>query len=143
MGDFILEYWLEFVFGTIATVLGFFVRHYWCLYKKEKNTEKKSDKKQLISEIDHKIENLEQKSDKRDDELLDKIIILKQGLLSIQGHQFRSMCCELLNPDHDITLDEYEQITTDHDIYNSLGGNHRGDNLFKLVEQKVQQQTKA
>jgi hypothetical protein len=38
MTDFIIQYWLEFLFGGIIAVLGFFVKHYYQLWKKEKET---------------------------------------------------------------------------------------------------------
>lgn len=61
---------------------------------------------------------------------------ITKGMLSIQGQTFRAACHRLLESDHSITIDEYEQIVRDHETYNSLGGNHIGDNLFKLVETK-------
>jgi hypothetical protein len=64
-----------------------------------------------------------------------------KGLLSVQGQTFRAACHRLLETNHSITVDEYEQIVRDHEAYNSLGGNHIGDNLFKLVETKFSNQT--
>ena len=65
--------------------------------------------------------------------------IMKQGLLSVQRRTFESDCRALLQKDHIITLDEFSQLTADHDIYKALGGNHNGDSLFKLVELKMNQ----
>lgn len=62
---------------------------------------------------------------------------LKGGLLSVQGRNFKSQCRHLLEEDHGITLDEWEEIDADHEAYNSLGGNHKGDELFELVKQKA------
>ena len=36
----------------------------------------------------------------------------------------------------DRLIEEFERIQADHDVYNSLGGNHDGDSLFGLVEHK-------
>lgn len=63
---------------------------------------------------------------------------LKAGLLSMQGKEFRANCRKLLDEDHEITLDEWEEIDADHEAYNGLGGNHRGDQLFELVRKKVE-----
>lgn len=63
---------------------------------------------------------------------------LKAGLLSMQGKEFREGCRKLLADDHEITLDEWEEIDADHEAYNGLGGNHRGDHLFELVKKKVE-----
>ena len=71
-----------------------------------------------------------------------KMEVVTSGILSIQGVHFRNSCRLLLDPNHFITIDEFEQITHDHDTYNKLGGNHIGDALFKQVENKFQNQTK-
>ena len=65
------------------------------------------------------------------------IKVITQGLLSVQRRTFKEDCERLLDPNHVITLDEFQQITNDHDIYNALGGNHNGDQLFALIEEKV------
>ncbi len=68
--------------------------------------------------------------------LKEKIDTLQDGILSIQGRDFKADCRSLLQPDHEITLDEYEQIIEEHEVYNNLGGNHKGDELFDLVTHK-------
>lgn len=61
---------------------------------------------------------------------------LTEGILSIQGRQFKEECRALLENDHEITLKEFEHITNEHRIYNALRGNHDGDDLYNLVETK-------
>jgi hypothetical protein len=61
---------------------------------------------------------------------------LKDGILSIQGRNFKTDCRLLLQKDHVITQEEWESISVAHDIYNSLGGNHDGDRLYEDVETK-------
>lgn len=61
---------------------------------------------------------------------------LTEGILSIQGRQFKEECRALLENDHEITLKEFEHITNEYRIYNALHGNHDGDNLYNLVEIK-------
>lgn len=63
---------------------------------------------------------------------------IKAGMLSMQGKEFRANCRKLLAEDHEITLDEWEEIDADHEAYNSLGGNHRGDQLYSLVKKKAE-----
>ena len=63
-----------------------------------------------------------------------------KGILSIQGKQFRDMCEWLLSPDHVITVQEYEQFEEDYVAYKGLGGNHRGDALYKSVVEKFNKQ---
>lgn len=42
MHEFIIEYWIEFLFGLIISGMGVFLRHYYKLYKNEqKNVENK------------------------------------------------------------------------------------------------------
>lgn len=61
---------------------------------------------------------------------------LTEGILSIQGRQFKEECRALLENDHEITLNEFEHIANEHRIYNALYGNHEGDSLYNLVEVK-------
>lgn len=68
--------------------------------------------------------------------LQNQISALTAGVLSMQGKEFRNACRKLLAEEHIITLDEWEEITKDHFAYNGLGGNHKGDELFTLVEIK-------
>lgn len=83
---------------------------------------------------------------KADDEVLQKQIFnlsnemksLKKGLLSIQGKEFRANCRKLLEDGHEITLDEWEEIDADHEAYNGLGGNHKGDQLYGLIKKKAE-----
>ena len=83
---------------------------------------------------------------KADDEVLQNQISnlsnemrsLKKGLLSIQGKEFRDNCRKLLDDGHEITLDEWEEIDADHEAYNGLGGNHKGDQLYGLVKKKAE-----
>lgn len=67
--------------------------------------------------------------------------LMKAGLLSVQGRQFKKHCRELLEPSHVITVDEYEEIVIDHDAYNGLGGNHTGDLLFDAIVNKYKAQS--
>lgn len=64
---------------------------------------------------------------------------LKRGILSIQGKVFKEKCEALLNAET-ITTQQYEDLLDDHEAYNGLGGNHRGDQLFDLVTKKYQAQ---
>ena len=80
------------------------------------------------------------KSKKDDEQLVELIKVIKDGLLSVQGDMFKNKCETLLQEDYKISIEEYEQLTLDHDAYNNLGGNHEGDQLFELVEEKVKKQ---
>lgn len=134
MLEFILKYWIEFLFGLVIAGGGFIIKRTLKSYKQERADEKK----EFLKEIQKEIQAEFVRSDKKETELQNEIKILKNGLLSIQGRTFKSNCKRLLEEDHEISLEEYEEITKDHDAYNSLGGNHNGDQLYQLVRQKVE-----
>ena len=71
-------------------------------------------------------------------EMSNELGFLKAGLLSIQGKEFRENCRKLLADDHEITLDEWEEIDADHEAYNGLGGNHKGDHLYEFVKKNAE-----
>ena len=73
---------------------------------------------------------------KADQQIHEEIDNLRDGILSIQGRDFKEVCHELLQENHIITAVEYEQILADHIAYNKLGGNHEGDALFSMIEAK-------
>lgn len=134
MLEFILKYWIEFLFGLVIAGGGFIIKRTLKSYKQDRADEKKD----FLKEIQKEIQAEFVRSDKKETELQNEIKILKNGLLSIQGRTFKSNCKKLLEEDHEISLEEYEEITKDHDAYNSLGGNHNGDQLYQLVRQKVE-----
>lgn len=66
--------------------------------------------------------------------------VITNGILSIQGKQFRDMCEELLSQDY-ISIEEYEDFEDEYAVYTSLGGNHKGDSLHARVVAKCDKQT--
>ena len=90
----------------------------------------------------------EHESSKKDDVALQEdmnalttvLTSLKRGLLSVQGRQFKADCKRLLDSNHKLTIDEYQQINEDHEAYHALGGNHNGDALFDLVRKKAEKE---
>jgi cell division protein FtsB len=134
MLEFVLKYWIEFLFGLVIAVGSFMIKRTLQSYRQERADEKES----LIAGIKAEIRAEFERSNKKENELAEQIKVLKAGLLSIQGRTFKSNCRRLLDPDHEISLEEYEEITKDHDAYNSLGGNHNGDQLYMLVRKKVE-----
>ncbi|MDD4804481.1 MAG: hypothetical protein PHN69_04835 [Candidatus Pacebacteria bacterium] len=154
MLDFIVKYWMQFGFGLIVAGLTALSKYFYNLYKKEKLHQKTEEQKSFYEEIKNTIiaertitqdclDSNREKSNENDQildakicNLKEEIGILQNGILSIQGRDFKADCRALLQPDHEITLDEYEQIINEHDVYNNLGGNHKGDELFELVTHK-------
>lgn len=135
MLEFILRYWIEVLFGAVIAIGGYMVKRTLKSYRQERIEEKNAFLESIKKEISAEFE----RSNGRETELAGEIKTLKAGLLSIQGRAFKNNCKRLLDPDHEISLEEYEEITKDHDAYNSLGGNHNGDELFILVRKKVEE----
>ena len=52
------------------------------------------------------------------------------------GSNFKRRCEAFLQPEHEISLQEFNELQEDHEAYNALGGNHIGDQLFDLVCEK-------
>jgi hypothetical protein len=134
MLEFVLKYWIEFLFGGVIAIGSYMIKRTLKSFRQERADEKEAFLEGIKGEIRAEFE----RSNKKETELAEEIKVLKAGLLSIQGRTFKSNCRRLLDPDHDISLEEYEEITKDHDAYNSLGGNHNGDQLYQLVRKKVE-----
>ena len=92
--------------------------------------------------LENKADIAEYHSDfqKRCSEMNLQFEILQAGVLRVAGRWFVDDCQELLEQDHIITQDEYEDIMDYHTTYNNLGGNHKGDEYFKLVSEKFHNQ---
>lgn len=74
--------------------------------------------------------------EKKIDTLKDNLNTLKDGILSLQRKEFKEECRRLLNQEEAITYEQYTILQREHTVYNSLGGNHEGDQLFKLASMK-------
>lgn len=74
--------------------------------------------------------------EKKIDTLKDNLNTLKDGILSLQRKEFKEECRRLLNQEEAITYEQYTILQREHTVYNSLGGNHEGDQLFKLASMR-------
>ena len=169
MWDWVITYWVQVLFGLMAAGFGLLAKKFWKMYQNEKERDKQSDMNKCyekvqaeISEIKKEVDNIviekedlfdreitkvhqeSLKHDKKIEEelksLSNYIETLKDGVLSIQASHFRLQCKRYLQDDRFISIDEFEQLTYDHNIYNKLGGNHLGDSLFEAVEAKFRAQ---
>lgn len=113
---------------------------------KTKLDEQKDDMKCQMGECYNKLLNLVNESDTKsreeDKKIHKEIDVIKDGMLSVQGTAFKNECRKLLDQKEPITLEQYEAMVEEHHVYNSLGGNHTGDALFKSLEAKYIQGTK-
>ena len=135
--EFVIKYWVEFAFGLIVTGGGYFVRRYLKMREDEQNRERSKFYDNFKKDIFIKYDEIKKESENGDLELQKQLDLLRKGILSLQKKEFFKECQALLEEDHELTLDEYQQCIEDHDAYNGLKGNHRGDSLFALVQEKA------
>ena len=161
MGEFILKYWVEVLFGIVVTGGGFLLKHHFKLFKEslDHKMEERDDKllekmtKVLTASnktIQDSIDKL--RSDTKDDidgvyaELVDlrddikdvrkDVESIRRGVLDVQGPQFKAKCKEILQDNHQITVDEWLALKKEYEIYTGMGGNSDGSELYKLVHEK-------
>jgi hypothetical protein len=135
--DFVIKYWLEFGFGLIIALGGYFFKKYMKMKEEEQNSERAKFYENLKEDMFSRYDAIEKESRDGDQELQKQLDALRKGILSMQKKEFIAECQALLDEDHEITLEEYQQCIEDHDAYNGLKGNHNGDSLFALVVQKA------
>lgn len=165
MWDWIITYWVQVFFGLIAAGFGLLAKKFWTMYQHEKEHDVEANMAKCYEKVRLEIENVENLVAQQDKDFAAKlnsaynsardhdktleenlqsistyIDTLKDGVLSIQGAHFRQQCKAILASNRIISIDEFEQLTYDHKIYNKLGGNHLGDSLFAAVEAKFQAQ---
>ena len=90
--------------------------------------------------LESKITDFVKGSEAEDKKIYEKISDLEDGILSLQGQQFKESCHELLDQKEPITFSQYDKLMIEHKTYNKLGGNHDGDQLFHLVSLKYEKQ---
>ena len=161
MGEFILKYWVEVLFGIVVTVGGFLLKHHFKLFKEsldhkmEERDDKLLEKMTKVLTVNNKaiqdsIDKL--RSDTKDDidgiyvELVDlkddikdvrkDVESIRRGVLDVQGPQFKAKCKEVLQDSHQITVDEWLALKKEYEIYTGMGGNSDGSELYNLVHEK-------
>lgn len=92
---------------------------------------------------DKKLREEDEKVNERLDKVDDTLDILRDGLLALHRRRFVDDCRKLIEQEEEITMEDYRRLEREHRTYNSLGGNHEGDQLYSIFLQKYQaQQTK-
>lgn len=147
MPEFILKYWVEVVFGLIVSGLSFACRRYWKLWREEQQHQKTEEQEAFYDGILKKIDERFEETNNRITALDNKVEknvqtsnaqqeILKEGLLSVQGNNFKRQCKALLEPTHKISETEWLQHQIDFEAYERLGGNDDGHDLHNAVAHK-------
>lgn len=128
-----VKYWLTALFALIAGGLGFVAKHYYNLWKKDKQAAKEKEFKDfennLKSYVDDKINDMKKSHNN-----------LFKAVLDVQQKQFQKDCYSFLNQKHKITIEEFNNLYRNYEIYRSLGGNGIGSMLFEKVEEKYSMQ---
>ena len=140
--EWILKYWLQVLFGLICAGVALSYKRIKAWRATAKEVEAEKLKNSIVKDLAVKLEECSKRSDENDKALREELKEVRAGVLAMQGDLFRTKCKELLKDEHFISLEEYENISNDHDAYNGLGGNHVGDELFKLVKIKFESQAK-
>ena len=158
MIEMFVNYWLEFLLGLISSGLIALCTYLYKLYKTEKKKKQTEANQHLIEEVKEIIDennrdivkliqkeeesslNADKKAEAKMQEIQTNLTILTEGMLSIQGKQFKDECRAILESDEEIQLSIYQNLDNEHRIYNSLKGNHEGDELFRLVCMKYNAQ---
>lgn len=146
----IVKYWIEFLLGSIVAGGGLFFRRYINLSRAERDQKRhdsqeklkaaiREDNQRMVNEVSALSQKEDAKLQKQIDTITQEVSVVKLGISSVQKKDFLEECHRLLDPHHIITLEEWEDITEYHDVYNALGGNSKGDQLFKLIKIKVEQ----
>lgn len=149
MLEFIIKYWLQFLFGIITAGATCAARFFYKMYKDEKARQtadgRASISKEITDAIGAAVQDVRYNSSVEDEKLKENIIciqnklnVLKHAILILYREPFEKMCEEALKKDHEITLAEFQELSHEHDIYKSLDGNSNGDTLYHLIEQKYQ-----
>lgn len=126
MLEWITRYWVEVVFSLALAGLAWGGKRLIKFYI--------DDVKRTLEDLEKRImTKVELRNDAQDAAMNE----MRAGLLSMQGAYFKKKCHKLLDTEHQITVEELEDITGDHAAYKGLGGNHEGDMLFNLVLEKA------
>lgn len=145
--DIFVKYWLQWILGVVAAGIALWAKRYIKLEKstiQEKQKQRMQElrtevKDEITKELNEQVEKLTKEDERVHQEIetvSSKVEIVGSGVLAIQGQVFKNECRRLLAEDHQITLDEFEQLQADHEVYNSLGGNNKGDDLFEAAKAK-------
>ena len=145
--DIFVKYWLQWILGVVAAGIALWAKRYIKLEKstiQEKQKQRMQElrtevKDEITTELNEQVEKLTEEDVKIHQEIeivSNKVEIVGSGVLAIQGQVFKDECRRLLAEGHQITLDEFEQLQVDHEVYNSLDGNNKGDELFEAAKAK-------
>ena len=154
----IIQWWEAWLFAAIGGVIIWFIKISFNGIRETRRKEMREFKQEvlnIVQENENKIDKIikddndevmlyikeEDKNLLQSLESINKQLLVNQkGLLSLQEKIFKAECKKLLEQEY-ITYEEMEHCSSNHVAYNDLGGNHHGDELFKMVENKFNAQS--
>lgn len=147
MIDFIVKYWVEFLFGLIIS--GATVAYNFIAKQMKKNRQEQFDSQlntlyvKITDSFNEKMTPLQEEDkhiNSRIDQLHNDLEVMRDGILSLHRRRFVDDCRKLLNQESEITQEDYERLKREHRTYNALGGNHEGDEMYNLFLKKYEAQ---
>lgn len=147
MIDFIVKYWVEFLFGLIIS--GATVAYNFIARQIKKNRQEQFDSQldtlyvKITDSFNEKMTPLQEEDkhiNSRIDQLHKDLEVMRDGILSLHRRRFVDDCRKLLNQESEITQEDYERLKREHRTYNALGGNHEGDEMYNLFLKKYEAQ---
>lgn len=147
MIDFIVKYWVEFLFGLIIS--GATVAYNFISRQIKKNRQEQFDSQldtlyvKITDSFNEKMTPLQEEDkhiNSQIDQLHNDLEVMRDGILSLHRRRFVDDCRKLLNQESEITQEDYERLKREHRTYNALGGNHEGDEMYNLFLKKYEAQ---
>lgn len=149
MIDFILKYWIEFLFGLIVLVGGIAFKYLSKLIKKDQHEKLQEQFNGFYNKINDNLlvrfdtlEEEDRKINNRLDDMERDLRSQRKGILSLHRRKFLDDCRQFLDNDKEITLEDFNRVQREHKVYNDLGGNHEGDENWELFKAKYEAQLK-
>lgn len=115
--DFVVEFWVEALFGVILSILTFFVRY---LYNKQKK-----EKALLLKEKEEEKRKQEERIEKDRSEQA----LIKEALLALLFFRLRATGQELIEQEY-ATISDLDIIDHLYRSYHALGGNGTGTEIY-------------
>lgn len=137
MAQFIMQYWLEFLFAGIGGAIVLLGKKFWSMYKKENKDGLDQAIQDSINQFNQDLQKTLQQLADENQKQNTQISSVCDGVLNLQGISFKSYCRMLLREDYAITLEEFENCQQEYEVYKSLGGNGQGKMLYDLVCEKA------
>lgn len=138
MLQFICQYWLQWLFGAIIAVAALFGKKFWSLYITQRRQAISKQCEDVVSKLEKSLANSIEILTEENKRQNDEIKVVRAGVLSLYSLSFKNYCHQLLEEEHELTIEEVENCSEEYGVYRSLGGNGQGTMLYELVLKKAE-----